>query len=473
MAEEGNPFQAITAPLALVLQPPAAPARSGLTCDPAALIAQCEEELALEEKLFTHAREVIKQAQTLRSRAVSRMHRGDLPGAAELVQKLRELPGPEQILAEATPDQRLRLYGVSGLGSLTEQRVSVEGLYSFVTTGKLTVAEAKPMVPELQCAEDERWLLGLLMAADDLRPYAVNRAQVLDLHSLQHCLKVAQCLEEALLQFDLRNSDLRRRSDGLKYVVKKFEELVYEVTMGLQRDGKFDEVAAAAPVAAPDSPPSIDLTVMAAVRERYVWYDLQREAILKQSRDVAKNGKNAVHSLQRGDFKRCASLLETCAKDADRIDTEIVSKCPGLRSSLAYPVEEVMEALAFRAFLKDSTVPSLAEIQVDVGKFKVCSTEYLGALSDLTGEVLRQGIRSAQTMDTEKFEKCLSLVQAVHTGFCELTSMSPHLRKKANAVGGSVTKLEAVKFEQTLLKTGRSKMAGAIDLSGPDEGEAD
>ena len=48
------------------------------------------------------------------------------------------------------------------------------------------------------------------------------------------------------MQFDFRNSELRRRFDGVKYTVRKLENLAYEVDLAMQRAAATAAAAAAA-----------------------------------------------------------------------------------------------------------------------------------------------------------------------------------------------------------------------------------
>merc|ERR1712224_684847 len=83
--------------------------------------------------------------------------------------------------------------------------------------------------------DDEQYLMGLIGGARELERYAVNRGKALDLRSVEVCLSTVQSLEQALMQFDFRNSHLRRSFDTVTYTVKKLEEVCYEVGMSLKR----------------------------------------------------------------------------------------------------------------------------------------------------------------------------------------------------------------------------------------------
>merc|ERR1719210_447154 len=101
--------------------------------------------------------------------------------------------------------------------------------------GVLTPSMPRHIKIGINDVDDERYLLGSIDATRELERYAVNRGQALDLASVRSCLCTVQSFEQALMQFNFRNSDLRRRFDGLKYAVKKIETLAYEVDLARKR----------------------------------------------------------------------------------------------------------------------------------------------------------------------------------------------------------------------------------------------
>ena len=62
-----------------------------------------------------------------------------------------------------------------------------------------------------------RYLLGLIGACKDVERYAISRARELDSETVRVCLQVVQSAHHALQQFNLRNGDLRRAYDSMKY----------------------------------------------------------------------------------------------------------------------------------------------------------------------------------------------------------------------------------------------------------------
>lgn len=75
----------------------------------------------------------------------------------------------------------------------------------------------------------EDYLMGLLNLASELSRFAVNAVTQRD---FERPLKIAAFIGELNSGFrllNLKNNDLRKRFDALKYDVKKIEEIVYDV----------------------------------------------------------------------------------------------------------------------------------------------------------------------------------------------------------------------------------------------------
>jgi predicted translin family RNA/ssDNA-binding protein len=57
----------------------------------------------------------------------------------------------------------------------------------------------------------------------ELGRYAIQRATARDTDAVRSCRDLVDALQGQFLQFDLRNSGLRRKYDGLKYRLKELE----------------------------------------------------------------------------------------------------------------------------------------------------------------------------------------------------------------------------------------------------------
>ncbi|CAE7312487.1 TSN [Symbiodinium sp. CCMP2592] len=170
--------------------------------------------------------------------ACAKLQCSDIAGAQAVLEEVDQLPGLSDAAGDLwqSPPRRLRLCESCNVAGFLEVYIQTLGLKSFLEKGELlpeVSSRWRTGIPEF---DNECYLLGAISSLRELERYAVNRGQSLDLRSVKFCLELAQTMEEALMQFNFRNSALRVRFDGVKYTVKKLESLVYEIDLARQRD---------------------------------------------------------------------------------------------------------------------------------------------------------------------------------------------------------------------------------------------
>lgn len=89
-------------------------------------------------------------------------------------------------------------------------------------------------------------------------------------------------------------------------------------------------------------------------------FDEKREVVIKKSRDVQKNSKQAIFSVHRGDIDQANSRLKSAEAGYAELEP-LINETPGLRSgSFSHAMEEYAEARIFLHFHETKTllVPS-------------------------------------------------------------------------------------------------------------------
>lgn len=81
------------------------------------------------------------------------------------------------------------------------------------------------------------------------------------------------------------------------------------------------------------------------------------------------------------------------------------------------------------------------------------STEYVGALSDFTGEIGRLGVAAASRRDVEAVHCILQAMISVATGLMQL-DCGGRFNKKIEAVTTNLKKMEDIYYELNLLRKG-------------------
>ena len=141
-----------------------------------------------------------------------------------------------------------------------------------------------------------------------------------------------------MIEFDFRNGPLRRKYDGLKYAIKKIEEILYELSLLDDVDGdpvsKRPRVQDISPgdlqsqQRLEEKVPLVDAEELNAIRIRYEEQDKLREDVIKLSRDVQKLSKQAIFSVHRNDVNDASAKCTQALTLINKIlkDIEFVCK---------------------------------------------------------------------------------------------------------------------------------------------------
>lgn len=171
---------------------------------------------ATRDTIIRRCRDMQKSAKT----AIYCLHRNDAAGAA------RDLAAVEAVAAELAPllagEPTLR-YG--SFSAAMEEYAEAAIFRHYLQTGRLLASTALPL-----CNRDE-YLGGLLDFTGELNRFAVLRATARDVPAVTRCRELVDAIFGAMLRFDLRNGNLRKKYDALKYTLKKLESLLYELQL--------------------------------------------------------------------------------------------------------------------------------------------------------------------------------------------------------------------------------------------------
>ncbi|KAK9841264.1 hypothetical protein WJX74_002808 [Apatococcus lobatus] len=192
----------------------------------------------------------------------------------------------------------------------------------------------------------------------------------------------------------------------------------------------------------------LDSSDFTKLREDASTYDETREKIIKRSRDIQKNSKQAIFSLHRGDLDQAASRLLDAEKGAHEL-LPLIQGDPSLRhGSFSSSIEEFAEAKIFQVFLKEQRLINSSELQL------ADRDEYLGGVLDFTGELNRFSIAKATTRDTASVRCCRDLVEALMGEFLQFDLRNGALRKKYDSLKYTLKKMEDTLYQLSLAEAG-------------------
>jgi len=170
----------------------------------------------LREGLIRKSRDIVK----LSKQIIYCIHRDELDSAKRFCDSIFVELKALDVIALKSPEL---LY--SGSYKVAVQEF-VEALcyYRFVSEGRV------PSKSELGVSSDF-YLLGLCDLSGELVRNAINKASNGEFAAVEMVKDLVVEIYERLLQFDFRNSELRSKFDGLKYDVKKLEDVVFQIKL--------------------------------------------------------------------------------------------------------------------------------------------------------------------------------------------------------------------------------------------------
>ena len=294
---------------------------------------------------------------------------------------------------------------------------------------------------------------GLCAFAKELERYAAARATHRDVLSVILCRDVVEVVNSEMMHFDLRNSPLRRKYDGLKYAVKRLQDILYELSL--------TDFAEAKCLTTGQYPPQeasklMDVAEMEQIRVQVESYDATRDAIIKRSRDITKCSKNAIYSLHRDDTKKAESQLCEAKAAAEELLPHVLADRTLRYGSFEGGLEEYAEALIFQRFLASGTVVPKRQLPL------VELTEYIGGLVDFTGEVGRYAVAKATRREVQAVERCHAVLDRL-SGEMLLLRVNAQMSKKAEALATNLRKLEIVLYELSLATAGKRTKSDSMD----------
>jgi predicted translin family RNA/ssDNA-binding protein len=261
------------------------------------------------------------------------------------------------------------------------------------------------------------------------------------MHSINICMRMLSTLNGKMLEFSFRNGYLRRKYDSLKYCLRNVENIYFELSMLLdeapsnlplqrnfaifddggateegaqqshQQPKKRSKPSSAAEASAPpvnsddvavpatgdnnsDNIDMLDLEGLERIRLRMEEQDALREDVIKKSRDVQKQSKLAIYAVQRGNYKDAEDKLNK-AKEIALAILQSIEQTPTLRfGSLSNSLEEWAEGYMCLVWCTQKELVPMSAMPIPLQ-----TGEYIGALSDFTGEIGRIAIACATKRD--------------------------------------------------------------------------
>jgi predicted translin family RNA/ssDNA-binding protein len=176
------------------------------------------------------------------------------------------------------------------------------------------------------------------------------------------------------------------------------------------------------------------------IRDKLTKYDKDREALIKQARDVLKLSKQLIYSVHRKNIKEAEELVSKVKNEKSKLD-KIASMGKRLiyEGSYSDACQEYVEALCYYGFIKNKKIPTSTDLKVNEG-------DYLMGICDFTGELTRKAVTIAHKDDKEVI-KIKELVEEIFGEFLKLDLRNGNIRKKSDSIKWNLKKLEEVMYD--------------------------
>lgn len=167
------------------------------------------------EDVIKIARIILKNSK----KSIFACHRGDLKNARILLDESKVKIKEMEKLISADHDLMISIHNEA-----LEEFVEAECFYNFLKNKKI------PTCKELNVSV-ETYLQGLCDLTGELTRKAVNEVIEGNVDGVLEIKKLISDLYEELMQFDFRNSPLRRKYDAIKYSLEKLEDLSLKIKL--------------------------------------------------------------------------------------------------------------------------------------------------------------------------------------------------------------------------------------------------
>lgn len=166
------------------------------------------------------------------------------------------------------------------------------------------------------------------------------------------------------------------------------------------------------------------------IREDLNNFEKKREKVIQTSRSIIKLSKRIIYSVLRKEIKEAEKLIKDIKK---QIKTLPKGSYDVRIDHVAY--QEYVEAVCFYSYVKNKSLPTRKELNVD-------TESYLLGLCDMSGELVRLAVNEAIRQNYNSVFEIKDFVEEIYGEFLKFNLRNGELRKKSDAIKWNLRKLE-------------------------------
>ncbi len=177
---------------------------------------EIRKEDELREKVILSSRIILKSSK----RAIFRVHNNEMMKAEKLIERAGIEIGRIRTLVKS-------MHELDAIGAYSQAMQEYVEAYSFHAIMK---NEGLPSNRLLKASPSD-YLMGLCDLTGELSRAAVNIAIKKDIEGVRMIRDLVVRIYGEFLRLDLRNGELRKKSDSIKYNLRRIEDALYELSL--------------------------------------------------------------------------------------------------------------------------------------------------------------------------------------------------------------------------------------------------
>lgn len=188
----------------------------------------------------------------------------------------------------------------------------------------------------------------------------------------------------------------------------------------------------------------LNKTLLNKLGKEYQTHREMRHKLIQTSNGAIRAAKQAIFSLHRQDFTAARKQLDQVKKTFQGLQKGLLKKHPELNLQGAYlaAIEEYVEAELFYQAMKTGKVTEIKGMSIG-------ADQYLGGLSDLTGELTRQAVLKATEQDYDTVDKYYEITEEIVGAMIQFDLVG-QLRQKYDDAKRNLKRLESIRYDIAL-----------------------
>ncbi|MFP4514689.1 MAG: hypothetical protein ACLFNO_01640 [Parcubacteria group bacterium] len=175
------------------------------------------------------------------------------------------------------------------------------------------------------------------------------------------------------------------------------------------------------------------------LKKDHVEKNKERSKIIKSSNPILHDSKRIIFSLHRQDYNKAENDLKKLEEDIKKLQKNLGAARLEQEGSYKAAIEEFLEAHLFWQWLTKHKIEKLKNL-------KLSHESYLGAISDLIGEMARFCTNQAAKHNTKEVTRASEDASELLASLTEF-DFTGYLRTKYDQARGHLKKIEQVNYD--------------------------